>query len=99
MVPFLVFKPFEETVCYMIASIVIRIILSVFIGVGGDQLPSSGKIWIADLKQTSPACGTELTIVQEGIPEVIPIEMCYLGWQESLLQLVNLVEPEIPDGA
>ena len=45
------------------------------------------------------ACGTELTIVQEGIPEVIPIEMCYLGWQESLLQLVNLVEPEIPDGA
>ena len=47
----------------------------------------------------APACGTELTIVQEGIPEVIPIEMCYLGWQESLLQLVNLVEPEIQDGA
>lgn len=44
-------------------------------------------------------CGTELTVVQEGIPAVIPTEMCYLGWQESLLQLAQLVEPEIPDGA
>ena len=42
-------------------------------------------------------CGTELTVVQEGIPEVIPTEMCYLGWQESLAQLALLVEPEIPD--
>ena len=42
------------------------------------------------------ACGTGLTIVQEGIPEVIPTEMCYLGWQESLAQLANLVEPVIP---
>jgi uncharacterized protein YndB with AHSA1/START domain len=41
-------------------------------------------------------CGTELNIVQEGIPEVIPVEMCYLGWQESLAQLANLVEPNIP---
>lgn len=41
------------------------------------------------------SCGTELTIVQEGIPEVIPVEMCYLGWQESLLQLARLVEPDI----
>jgi uncharacterized protein YndB with AHSA1/START domain len=41
-------------------------------------------------------CGTDISIVQEGIPEVIPVEMCYLGWQESLLQLANLVEPEIP---
>lgn len=40
--------------------------------------------------------GTEATIVQEGIPEAIPVEMCYLGWQESLAQLANLVEPEIP---
>jgi hypothetical protein len=40
--------------------------------------------------------GTELTIVQEGIPEAIPTEMCYLGWQESLLQLANVVEPQIP---
>ena len=44
-------------------------------------------------------CGTELTAVQEGIPAMIPAEMCYLGWQESLEQLKHLVEPEIPDGA
>ena len=43
-------------------------------------------------------CGTELSIVQEGIPAMIPTEMCYLGWQESLGQLANLVEPSIPDG-
>ena len=42
------------------------------------------------------SCGTDISIVQEGIPEVIPVEMCYLGWQESLAQLANLVEPEIP---
>ncbi len=41
-------------------------------------------------------CGTELTIVQEGIPDLIPVEMCYLGWQESLEQLARLVEPDIP---
>jgi uncharacterized protein YndB with AHSA1/START domain len=43
-------------------------------------------------------CGTELKITQEGIPEVIPAEMCYLGWQQSLNLLAQLVEPEIPDG-
>ena len=43
------------------------------------------------------ACGTELTVVQDGIPEAIPVEMCYLGWQESLAQLLKLVEPVIPD--
>jgi uncharacterized protein YndB with AHSA1/START domain len=42
------------------------------------------------------SCGTELAVVQEGIPDVIPLEMCYLGWQESLLQLASLVEPDIP---
>lgn len=42
-------------------------------------------------------CGCELKILQEGIPEVIPAEMCYLGWQESLDKLTRLVEPEIPD--
>jgi uncharacterized protein YndB with AHSA1/START domain len=47
------------------------------------------------LKEVS--CGTDLTIVQEGLPSVIPLEMCYLGWQESLTQLANLVEPVIPD--
>ena len=45
------------------------------------------------------ACGTELTITQEGIPAAIPLEFCYLGWQESLSLLAHLVEPEIPDGA
>jgi uncharacterized protein YndB with AHSA1/START domain len=47
------------------------------------------------LKKVS--CGTELNIVQEGVPEVIPPEMCYLGWQESLILLAKLVEAEIPD--
>ena len=42
------------------------------------------------------ACGTELHVVQEGLPAVIPVEMCYLGWQDSLAQLAALVEPEIP---
>jgi uncharacterized protein YndB with AHSA1/START domain len=42
-------------------------------------------------------CGTQLWITQEGIPEVIPTEMCYLGWQESLDKLKRLVEPNIPD--
>lgn len=44
------------------------------------------------------ACGTELQIVQSGIPPMIPVEFCYLGWQESLSMLANLVEPQIPDG-
>ena len=46
---------------------------------------------------TKVSCGTELKVVQEGIPEVIPVEMCYLGWQESLTLLAKLVEAEIPD--
>jgi uncharacterized protein YndB with AHSA1/START domain len=41
-------------------------------------------------------CGTDVNVVQEGIPEVIPAEACYLGWQESLVLLAQLVEPEIP---
>jgi uncharacterized protein YndB with AHSA1/START domain len=41
--------------------------------------------------------GTDIKIVQEGIPSAIPVEMCYLGWQESLEKLANLVEPDIPD--
>lgn len=48
------------------------------------------------LKKVS--CGTELNIVQEGVPEIIPAEACYVGWQESLELLTKLVEPEIPDG-
>lgn len=50
------------------------------------------SVW---LKKVS--CGTELKITQEGIPEAIPAEMCYLGWQESLEKLIKLVEPDIPD--
>jgi len=45
---------------------------------------------------TPVSCGTELSIVQEGIPDVIPLEACYLGWQESLALLAQLVEAEIP---
>jgi uncharacterized protein YndB with AHSA1/START domain len=47
------------------------------------------------LRQVS--CGTELNVVQEGVPDAIPVEMCYLGWQESLAQLAKLVEPEISE--
>src|SRR5687768_3974845 len=47
------------------------------------------------LKKVS--CGTELHVVQEGVPAVIPVEACYLGWQESLILLAKLVEAEIPD--
>jgi uncharacterized protein YndB with AHSA1/START domain len=57
------------------------------------NLPGVLKVTVT-LKSNS--CGTDVSIVQEGIPEVIPVEMCYLGWQESLAQLANLVEPEIP---
>ena len=52
-------------------------------------------ITTVDLKPVS--CGTELNVVQEGIPAAIPAEMCYLGWQESLAQLANLVEPDIKE--
>jgi uncharacterized protein YndB with AHSA1/START domain len=55
-----------------------------------------GEIRVAvTLKKVS--CGTELNIVQEGVPDVIPAEACYLGWQESLVLLGKLVEAEIPD--
>lgn len=47
----------------------------------------------------SVICGTEVTIEQQGVPDAIPPEFCYLGWQESLTLLTQLVEPEIPDGA
>ena len=50
------------------------------------------SIWLKEV-----ICGTEIKIVQEGIPSVIPTEMCYLGWQESLEKLMKLVEPQIPD--
>ena len=57
------------------------------------NLPGTITVTV-NLKKVS--CGTEIDVVQEGIPDVIPVEMCYLGWQESLEQLARLVEPEIP---
>ena len=57
------------------------------------NLPGELQVTVT-LKPVS--CGTDVSIVQEGIPEVIPVEMCYLGWQESLAQLATLVEPDIP---
>ena len=57
------------------------------------QLPGEMTVTVA-LRQV--VCGTDVSIVQAGIPSVIPLEMCYLGWQESMLQLANLVEPQIP---
>lgn len=58
------------------------------------NLPGEMTVTVT-FKQVS--CGTELNVVQEGIPDVIPVELCYLGWQESLVQLAQLVEPEIPE--
>ncbi|MBT9457493.1 MAG: SRPBCC family protein [Burkholderiaceae bacterium] len=57
------------------------------------NLPGEMQVTIS-LKQVF--CGTELNVVQEGIPEIIPAEACYLGWQESLLLLAQLVEADIP---
>lgn len=57
------------------------------------NLPGEMQVTVS-LKQVS--CGSELNVLQEGIPGVIPLEMCHLGWQESLAQLATLVEPEIP---
>ena len=57
------------------------------------KLPGEMRVTIT-LNQV--LCGTELAIEQAGIPALIPVEMCYLGWQESLTQLAALVEPEIP---
>ncbi len=58
------------------------------------NLPGELQVTVT-LKKVS--VGTELNIVQEGVPDVIPPEACYLGWQESLTNLVNLVEAQIPD--
>ena|SRR5689334_3163196 len=64
-----------------------------------DKFDSPGlpgeMITVVSLKAVAP--GTEVEIVQEGIPEAIPVAFCYLGWQESLEYLARLVEPEIPD--
>ena len=58
------------------------------------QLPGEIQVTVT-LQRVS--IGTEINIVQEGLPDVIPVEACYLGWQESLRNLAKLVEPEIPN--
>ena len=58
------------------------------------NLPGEMHVTV-ELKEVQ--CGTELLITQEGVPAIIPAEACYLGWQESLTQLAQLVDPEIPD--
>ena len=58
------------------------------------NLPGEMQVTV---KLRKVSCGTEIDIVQEGVPDVIPAEACYLGWQESLAQLAQLVDPEIPD--
>ncbi len=60
------------------------------------NLPGEMQVTVSFRKVS---CGTELKVTQTGIPDVIPIESCYLGWQQSLMLLTQLVEPEIPDGA
>lgn len=60
----------------------------------GMNLPDD-MITTITLKKVS--CGTDFTVKQENIPAMIPAEMCYLGWQESLDKLIKLVEPNIPD--
>lgn len=59
--------------------------------------PNLPGVMITTIELKAVLCGTELTATQEGIPDVIPPEMCYLGWQESLEKLKRLVEPNIPD--
>ena len=61
-----------------------------------DDPNLSGQM-ITTIQFKSVLCGTELIASQEGIPDIIPVEMCYLGWQESLEKLKHLVEPNIPD--
>jgi uncharacterized protein YndB with AHSA1/START domain len=58
--------------------------------------PNLPGVMHVTVKLTPVSCGTELSVLQDGIPELIPLEMCYLGWQESLAQFATLVEPDIP---
>ena len=63
-----------------------------------ENMSSSQKTEAAmttHVRLTAVSCGTELQVVQEGIPDIIPVDSCYLGWQDSLDNLPRLVEPEI----
>lgn len=62
----------------------------------GFDDPNLPGMMVTTIVLRAVSCGTEVSIVQEGIPEAIPTEACYLGWQESLLLLAQLVEAEIP---
>ena len=68
-----------------------------------DQFDNAGPEMAGKMQVTITlrpvACGTELELVQAGLPEAIPVEFCYLGWQESITMLANLVEAEVPDDA
>lgn len=59
--------------------------------------PNLPGVMTTTVRLKKVSCGTEINILQEGIPDAIPVEMCYLGWQESLEKLKKLVEPVIPD--
>jgi uncharacterized protein YndB with AHSA1/START domain len=59
--------------------------------------PNLPGVITVEVKLKKALCGTELHVEQAGVPAIIPAEMCYLGWQESLAQLAQLVEPEIPN--
>jgi uncharacterized protein YndB with AHSA1/START domain len=58
--------------------------------------PNLPGVMTVTVELKAVSVGTELNVVQEGVPEVIPLEACYVGWQESLMQLALLVEPDIP---
>jgi uncharacterized protein YndB with AHSA1/START domain len=60
--------------------------------------PNLPGVMNVTISLTKVSCGTDLNITQEGVPDIIPAEACYLGWQESLALLAKLVEAEIPDG-
>ena len=65
--------------------------------VGGTfEDPNLPGVLEVTVSLTPVICGTALNVTQSGIPDMIPLEMCYLGWQESLEQLAKLVEPDIP---
>jgi uncharacterized protein YndB with AHSA1/START domain len=61
----------------------------------GDFMPGE---MLVTIELTEVFCGTDIRIVQEGVPDMIPEAACYLGWQESLLQLAQVVEPDIQEG-
>ena len=58
--------------------------------------PNLPGVMTCTIRLKAVLCGTEINVTQAGVPEMIPLEMCYLGWQESLVQLAQLVEPDIP---